>query len=67
MLTDKENVLVHESTMRLLGHVKSLERVSVQELQGGFDWLVFWLGFERDVFHGHQVDLERIQFLAVKI
>lgn len=67
MSADQEDVSVHETAMRLLGHLQRLKACTIDELQGCVDWLVLWLSFERDVLERDQVDLERIQLFPVKV
>jgi len=57
-------MFMHEAAMRLLRHLKSSKGLTVDELAGCIDWLIPWLGFERDILATHKVDLKWIQLLA---
>ena len=60
-------MLVHESAMLLLGHLQGVECLSIYEHQLGVNRFVVRLSFERDIFDTDEVDLERVEFLAIKL
>ena len=67
MSADQEDVFVHITAVRLLGHLERGEARAVDELQGRVDRLVLRFSFERDVFDRDEFDLEWVKLLPVKV
>ena len=52
--------------MLLLGHLKSLKALVVNEVELSEDRLILGLSLERDVLDADEVELERVELLAVE-
>jgi len=63
----ENHVLLQESAVLLLWHLKSGETLAIDKLACSMNRLVPWLGFEGDVFDCSQVYLQWVQLLAVKV
>lgn len=50
-------MLLHEATLRLLGHFERCEGFTIDELACRVDRLVPRLGLERDILAANQIDL----------
>ena len=67
MQSDKEDMLVHEATMLLLSHFERFKALAiVNKDQRCVDGPVLGINLVRDVFYADQVDLQRVQLLAIE-
>ena len=65
--SNQEDVSMHEPTVQLLRLFASLKLVTVDELQCSVNRLELWRSLEWDVLDGDEVDLKRVQLLAVEV